>query len=165
MLGLLMNLILMSVVLSGLLKTYYFFPLLNKNPEITGATGIMFLLIILWIFPKIIGLFIKFAIFCSIVFFIGNVTGLNLNIFKNSEGFTDKIIETKKTLSEITDKVKQFSETNSSFSATPSRINNGRNIQFENENIQLYGIDAPDTMQLCKNAAGANMCHCMFCNT
>ena len=156
MIGLLMNLVLMGIVLSGLLKTYYFFPLLSNNPEITGTVGIMILLIIIWIFPKIIGLFIKFAVFCFIVFFIGNFMGLNVDIFKTSTNVVDKITEKTKELTDVADKIKLLSEANQSFSATPSKINTGRNIQFENENIQLYGIDAPDLTQLCKNAAGTN---------
>ncbi|MBE6449152.1 MAG: thermonuclease family protein [Alphaproteobacteria bacterium] len=156
MIGLLMNFVLMGIVLSGLLKTYYFFPLLSDNPEMTGTVGLMIMLIIIWIFPKIIGLFIKFAIFCAIVFFIGNFMGLNMDIFKDSSNVVDKIAEKTKELTDVADKIKLSSEANQSFSATPSRVNTGRNIQFGNESVQLYGIDAPDLAQPCKNSAGVN---------
>ena len=151
MIALLLNFVLMGITLSGLLKVYFSFPFFNENPTTTGISAMMILLIIIWIFPKIIGLIIKFAFFCCIVYFICQAMGWKLDIFKpeaiNAEDAAEKITQ-------AIEDVKMLAEPNKSFSAKATQVPNARTVQFNDENFVLYGIDAPEMAQSCKNRNG-----------
>ena len=151
MIGLLLNLVLMGISLTGLLKLYFLFPFLNENPKTTGIGAMMILLIIIWIFPKIIGLVVKFAFFCCIVYFIGTATGMKLDFLKNSSTDVEKA---KETIEQTIDNVKMLAEPNQTFSAKASQVPNAHTLRFNDESFQLYGIDAPDNAQSCKNQNG-----------
>ena len=151
MIGLLLNLVLMGISLTGLLKLYFLFPFLNENPTTTGIGALMILLIIIWIFPKIIGLVIKFAFFCCIVYFIGTAMGMKLDFLKTD---TVNLTNAEDKINQAIDNVKMLAEPNQSFSAKATQVPTARTVQFNDTDFVLYGIDAPDNAQSCKNQNG-----------
>ena len=74
--------------------------------------------------------------------------GWNLDIFKpeaiNAEDAAEKITQ-------AIEDVKMLAEPNKSFSAKATQIPDARTVQFNDENFVLYGIDAPEMAQSCKN--------------
>ena len=151
MIGLLMNLILMGITLTGLLKVYFMFPFFNENPKTTGVIAMMILLIIVWTFPKLIGLVIKFVFFSFIVYFIGTSLGMKMDFMKNA---SIGVEDAGEKLSQTIENVKMMAEPNQSFSAKVTQIPNARTVQFNDTDFQLYGIDAPENAQTCKNRNG-----------
>ncbi len=155
MIALLMNFALMGVILTGLLKAYYDVPFLNENPKTSGTIGVMILLVILWIFPKIIGFVIKLAAFACIIYFICHTMGWDLSFLKSSKDETVKVLEQiGDNIGDKLEKLKETAQKNQTFDAKVTTAATGYSLQIGDETVQLYGIDAPDNAQTCKNSVG-----------
>lgn len=155
MIALLMNFGLMGVLLFGLIKAYCDIPLLNENPRTSGMVTVAALLLIMWIFPRIIGFLIKFACFATVVYFICHAMGWNLaHIGEVKDDIVKELQDKRDDLDDTIGKLKDGIVPDKKYTVTPSGVVTGSHLQFDNETVQLYGIDAPFGNQTCKNATG-----------
>ena len=149
MIALLMNFGLMGVLLFGLIKAYCDIPLLNENPRTSGMVTVAALLLIMWIFPRIIGFLIKFACFATVVYFICHAMGWNLaHIGEVKDDIVKELQDKRDDLDDTIGKLKDGIAPDKKYTVTPSGVVTGAHLQFDNETVQLYGIDAPFGKQL-----------------
>ena len=139
---LLMKLCLMGALLFGGLKTYATIPLLNENPQISGLGASILILLLLFTFPKMIGFFLKFALFAIVVF--GLCRGFGLDF--------DTIVEklSNVNISEKIDALKITEPYGNKLVGRAGNVLSGNTFSYNGEIVRLYGIDVPDITQTCK---------------
>ena len=135
----------MGAVLFGGLKTYADIPFLNENPMFSGVGGCLLVLLFIVIFPRLLGLFFKFALFVIVVLGICHACGLDF------DAIVEKLSKSK--LSFAIDAVR--SPTGPKIKGSVTGLVNGNTFLFNGDVVRLYGIDVPDLKQNCK--ANGNM--------
>ena len=139
---LLIKLSLMGALLFGGLKTYANIPLLNENPMLSGTGSGVVVLMLLFAFPKLIGLFLKFALFSVVVLGLCHAAGLSFDdiVQKLSEANIQQRIEAM-----------QISEPQGDMLiGRAGDVLSGNTFAYNGEIVRLYGIDVPDGGQTCK---------------
>ena len=141
---LLLKLGLMGVLLLGGLKTYADVSFLNKNPMFSGISGIVLVVLMLVIFPKLIGFVIKFTFFCIVILWICHAAHLDF----------DSIIEklSAVNLVDLDEALPVFKSPQQTLEGTVSTVNSGHSFVFNGESMELFGVDTPDVLQLCKSS-------------
>ena len=158
MLSLLMNFILMGLVVIASVKAYYDIPFLNENPKTSASVVLMVIFLLIFTFPKILGFFIKLAIFSSILYAICYTMGWDLSFLKGDISLSDtkKIAETlSDDVTETLNKVQLAVQPNQAFTVTAPPAVSGSYLNIAGEPAQLYGIDAPSVKQSCKTRFGS----------
>lgn len=164
MLLLLINLAVMGAVLGALLKAYYELPFLHNNPEMSGGVALVVLLVFLWIFPKLIWQIIKFALFAFVVFLICQKMGWNVDKLRSApsemgkklEEQAQQIKDAKEALEQATQAADELADrvTSSYVPVKVSGVLTGGVIEVDGKPQMLYGIDAPDLAQFCREESG-----------
>lgn len=162
MLSFLLNFILMIFVVLASVKAYYDIPFLNENPKTSASVALVIIFLLIWIFPKILGFLIKEAIISAIIYAICNVAGWDLSFLKGDIPDAQKITEDAKKVTEtisenVTDalnKVQDVVLPEEKFTIKDSAVVSATQLNAGKETIKLYGIDAPDMGQSCKNTVG-----------
>lgn len=143
---LLIKLFFMGALLTGGLKTYADTPLLNENPLLSGIGGIFCIIILLYVFPKLISFIFKFAFFTFVILCICHLCGWDFDAIVQKLAKVD--------VSPVLEKIPENGASGKSVTGRVSKVLNGRAFVFEGQNVQLYGIDTPDLDQHCTSSNG-----------
>ena len=136
----------MGALLFGGLKTYANISFLNENPQISGVgAGVLFLML-MFMFPKMIGFLLKFALFSVVVLGLCYVAGISFNDIVNK--LSDANIPARIEAMQITE------PHGDKMVGRIGSVVSGNTFGYNGEFIRLYGIDVPDVRQSCKTTQG-----------
>lgn len=150
--------ILLSTVFGGIIKTYFDYPFIQNNPKLTGALLILAVLFAIWIIPRSLGFIFKLLLVLICLILIGYGVFVFLGWGQNWLTTLSSSQKTKEdSLQVVTNddiaQMEAFSKENVVVGVV-DRVYSGYFFQVGSSMIKLYGIDAPDPVQMCQDKRG-----------